>query len=226
MATVTSSATGRLRSRLARALPTPRVTPLATAMVVALPGVAVALRLMGGPGLLDDAVAWASTNVENLSSHPVASLTASAFIVPSGLAPALLLVGVGFAALERGIGTARTAAVAAGGHVGATLLTVYGAHVFTDAAAHRSDVGVSYAMFAVLAAAAWRLPGRARVAAVIALGAAVGIPFVLAPGLTTTGHLLAAALGPVVLALLPQAQVRPGWRRDAAPLRREARESA
>ncbi|GAA0526431.1 hypothetical protein GCM10010172_03700 [Paractinoplanes ferrugineus] len=242
MATATSPAADRIRDRLARILPSPRVTPLAIAMLVVLPGVAVTLRLMGGPRLLDDAVAWASTNVENLASHPVAALTASAFIVPSGLLPELLLVGVGFVALERGIGTARTAAVAFGGHVGATLLTVYGAELFTDPAANRSDVGVSYAMFAVLAAAAGRLSGRSRIAASTVLGAAVGIPFVSAPGVTTTGHVLAATLGPVILALLPQRRAQPGpadgtrvaglggmltrWRQGAPALGRGAQESA
>jgi len=140
--------------------------------------------------------------VENLATHPIASIVASTFVVPSGLLPELILVAIGFTLLERTIGTLRTAAVALSGHVLATLLTEYGAYLLTDSATDRADVGVSYAMFAVLAAAGLRLTGRLRLATLAAIGAAVLIPLAISPGMTTTGHLLAATIGPLTMAAL------------------------
>jgi len=191
----------RFRTLAARILPSPRATPLATAMVLLLVTAGLALRLLF-PDNIDDVVAWTSTNLHNLARHPVAAMLASAFVVPSGLVPELILVAVGFTLLERSIGTLRTAIVALTGHVVATLLTEYGAHLLVESAPDRADVGVSYAMFAVLAAAALRLTGRARILAVLAVGAGVLIPFAIAPGMTTTGHLLAATIGPLTMAPL------------------------
>jgi hypothetical protein len=188
----------RFRTLAARILPSPRATPLATAMVLLLLTAALALRLVF-PDNIDDVVAWASTNLHNLARHPVAAMLASAFVVPSGLIPELVLVAAGFTLLERSIGTLRTAIVALSGHVVATLLTEYGARLLVASADDRSDVGVSYAMFAVLAAAALRLTGRARILAVLAVAAGVLIPFAIDPGMTTTGHLLAATIGPLTM---------------------------
>jgi len=193
----------RFRSLAAQALPSPRATPLATGMVLTLLAATLTLRLLF-PDDLDDIVAWTSTNVQNLASHPVAAMLASAFVVPSGLLPELILVAVGFAVLERSIGTLRTAVVALSGHVFATLLTEYGAYLLAGSPANRPDVGISYAMFAVLTAAAARLPGRARPLAVTAVAAAALIPLLIAPNMSTTGHLLAAALGPITMALIPR----------------------
>ena len=197
---------GAMTPVLARFVPSPRATPLATAMILILLGAGVTLRL-GFPDDIDDVVGWTSTNVQNLASHPVASMLASAFVVPTGLLPELILVAVGFTLLERSIGTLRTAAVALSGHVVASLLTEYGAYLLTNSATDRDDVGVSYAMFAVLAAGAFRLTGRLRLLSLAAVGAAVLIPIGVAPGMTTTGHLLAAALGPLTMAALTRRRV-------------------
>jgi hypothetical protein len=178
----------------------PRVTPLTTGTVALLAGVAVVLRVW--PEDVADIVAWTSTNVANLTTHPVAAMLTSAFVVPEGLLPELILVAVGFAWLERSIGTLRTAAVALSAHVLATLLTEYGAHLLTNSPADRPDVGVSYAMFGVLAALALRRTGRARLLACTAIAAAVVIPVAVAPGMTTTGHLLSVVIGPLVATLL------------------------
>jgi hypothetical protein len=214
MTATTTASPIPLRRCAAHLLPTPRATPLATAMVVLLLGAALTLRL-AFPDNVADVVAWTSTNVENLAAHPVGSMLASAFVVPSGLIPELVLVALGFTLLERSIGTLRTAAIALSGHVLATLLTEYGAYLLADSATDRPDVGVSYAMFAVLAATAFRLAGRVRVLTLLAVAAAVLIPVAVAPGMTTTGHLLAAALGPATMVLL-----RP---RPAGRVRRPAR---
>ncbi len=182
-----------------RVLPSLQVTPLTVAVGTTLTAGALVLRLR--PDDVEDIVAWASTNVANLAAHPVGSMLTSAFVVPHGLLPELVLVLAGFTVLERSIGTLRTAAVALSGHVLATLLTEYGAYLLTDSATDRPDVGISYAMFAVLAAAALRLKGRARILAAAAVGAAVVIPFVVSPGMTTTGHLLSVVIGPLTAAL-------------------------
>jgi hypothetical protein len=213
MSWVMTSATAQLTPRVVRfrafatrILPSPRATPLATAMVLLLLGAALVLHLLF-PDNIDDVVDWTSTNLHNLARHPVAAMLASAFVVPTGLVPELVLVAVGFTLLERSIGTLRTAIVALSGHVLATLLTEYGAPLLADSAPDRPDVGVSYAMFAVLAAAALRLTGRARILAVLAVGAAVLIPFAIELDMTTTGHLLSAVIGPLTMVPLLR---RPG----------------
>jgi hypothetical protein len=203
---MTSAVVRPTRLRLLAALPSPRATPLTLAMVVALVTASLTVRL-GFPQDVDTIVAWTSTNVQNLASHPVAAMLASAFVVPTGLVPELLLVALGFTLLERSIGTLRTAAVALSGHVLATLLTEYGAYLLTHSARDRPDVGVSYVMFAVLAAGAFRLTGKLRIAALVAVAAAVLIPIAIDPEMTTTGHLLSAVIGPLTMVALRPCRV-------------------
>jgi len=206
---IPTQATVRLRSithGAARMLPSPRTTPLATAMVMLL--VLAGAWLHTHPDQIDQIAAWTSTNVDNLGHHPIAALVASAFVVPSGLLVPLIVVALGFAVLERAIGGWRTAVVALSGQVFASLLTEYGAdlgarlHLVVDSAPDRLDVGVSYVMYAVLTAAALRLPGPARIVSVLVIGASVLVPFAIAPGMTTTGHLLSVTFGAIALILL------------------------
>jgi hypothetical protein len=170
--------------------------------------VLAAVWLRTHPAQVDRVAAWASTNVHNLAHHPIAALVASAFVVRDGLLPQLILVAVGFAVLERAVGAWRTAVVALSGQVFATLLTEYGAdlgarlNLLVDSAPDRLDVGVSYAMYAVLTAAVLRLAGRTRIVSVLAVAVSVLVPFALAPGMTTTGHLLSMAIGAIAMALL------------------------
>jgi hypothetical protein len=131
----------------------------------------------------------------------VAVLLVSIFVVPGALVPELALVALGVAWLERRLGVARTVVIGLLGHVLATVVTEYGADVLVrlrllaQAPADRTDVGVSYVMYAVLAAAVGQLPRRWRPAATAGLAVVVLVPLVAAPGLTSTGHLLAAAVG-------------------------------
>ena len=167
----------------AQLLPWPTVTPLATAMVVLL--LTTALLLRTHPGDVGTVVAWASTNLHNLAHHPVAALLVSMFVVTGPLLPELLVVAISFAVLERAVGALRTAVIALTGQVVATLLTEYGA----DLGAHRTcwrrlsfdrpDVGVSYVMYAVLAASVLLLVGRARLVGVLAVGVCVLVPFLM-----------------------------------------------
>ena len=197
------SAFGRGAAQL---LPWPTVTPLATAMVVLL--LTTTLLLRSHPGDVGTVVAWASTNLHNLAHHPVAALVVSMFVVTGTLLPELLVVAISFAVLERAVGALRTAVIALTGQVVATLLTEYGAdlgarwHLLAASSADRPDVGVSYVMYAVLAASVLLLVGRARLVGALAVGACVLVPFLMAPGLTSTGHVLAVAVGAATMALM------------------------
>jgi hypothetical protein len=158
------------------------------------------LLLRTHPADLDDVVAWSSTNLHNLARHPIGSLVASAFVIPGGVLPELALVAGGLLRLERAIGARTTLAVAAGGHVIATLLTEYGAGLagqlqLVAAAPDRPDVGISYLMFAVLGGAIVLRSGALRLLGSLILAAWVAVPLLLAPGMTSTGHLLSLGIG-------------------------------
>ena len=200
----------------AQLLPWPTVTPLATAMVVLL--LTTALLLRTHPGDVGTVVTWASTNLHNLAHHPVAALLVSMFVVTGPLLPELLVVAISFAVLERAVGALRTAVIALTGQVVATLLTEYGAdlgarsHLLAASSADRPDVGVSYVMYAVLAASVLLLVGRARLVGVLAVGVCVLVPFLIAPGMTSTGHVLAVAVGAAAMALMQRHARRRGRR--------------
>jgi Rhomboid-like protein len=219
----------RIRSRRSRSafarnaaqlLPWPTATPLATAMVLLL--LATALLLRTHPADIGTVVAWASTNQHNLAHHPAAAMLASMFVVTGSLLPELLVVAIGFAVLERAIGPFRTAVIALTGQIVATLLTEYGAelgarlHLLAASSAERPDVGVSYVMYAVLAASVLLLAGRARLVGLLAVGGCVLVPFLVAPGLTSTGHVLAVAVGAATMALI-QRRARHQRMRTTAP---------
>ena len=189
-----------------RALPSPRATPLATGLVIGL--LVSAALLDADPGIVDAVVAWTSTNVHNLARHPIAAMIASTFVVPGLPSAQIAMIAVGCAALERRIGTGRTVLVALSGQVLATLVTEYGADLgaqlglWTASPADRPDVGVSYVMFSVLAASWLMLNGRARILGIAATTGWALIMFVMSPGMTSTGHLLAIAVGLATAAIL------------------------
>ncbi len=90
----------------------------------------------------------------------------------------------------------------------ATLLTEYGAdlgarwHSLTASSAERPDVGVSYVMYAVLAASVLVLTGWARLVGLLSVSVCVLVPFLIAPGMTSTGHVLSVAVGATAMALI------------------------
>lgn|GEM_PF-5773896 len=175
-----------------------RSAPLTCSVVLLVLLATVLLRTH--PADLDDVVAWSSTNIHNLARHPVSSLVASAFVIPGNVLPELALVATGLVMLEHAIGARRALTVAAGGHVLATVLTEYGAELagrlhLIAAAPDRPDVGISYLMFAVLGGAIVLRSGALRLIGSLLLAATVTLPFLAAPGLTTTGHLLSLGIG-------------------------------
>jgi hypothetical protein len=202
----------------ARVLPSPTATPLAYAIVLLL--LLATLLLRTHPGDVHAVVAWASTNVYNLAHHPVAAMLVSTFVVPGGLLPEVVIVAASFAVLERAVGAGRTVVIALSGQVFATLLTEYGAelgarwHLLSESSAERPDVGVSYVMFAALAASVLLLTGRAKAAGVLIVSGCVLVPFLQAPGMTTTGHVLSVAIGAATMTVLQ----RRGRRRHRATL--------
>ncbi len=162
-------------------------------------------------------VAWASTNVVNLGTHPVGALVASALVVNGSLLDAgtviTLWLGVGVALwwVESRRGPARAAAVFLGGHVGATLLTLpvilaaIRAGRYAPETRTAVDVGISYGAQAALAALIVALPRWAWAPWVVFV---LGWPLLdaewsgLLPDFTTVGHLIAATIGFVLAATL------------------------
>jgi hypothetical protein len=198
------------RERVLAHLPSPRTTPFTYVMVGLL--LLTSLLLRTHPNDIDGVVGWASTNIQNLTDHPMAATVASAFVVPSGLFPDLLIVAVAFAVVERAIGTARVLLVALSGHVLATALTegavAIGISIGTlpTSDAVRSDVGISYAMYAVLAASILLLNGPPRIVAAIVLVVAVSIPVLTSMDMTAFGHLSSVAIGFTLMSLLPHTE--------------------
>ena len=209
-----SAAVGRARHLLrhlhpatspGRMLRLMRSVPLSSSVVLLV--LVATLLLRTHPADLDDVVAWSSTNLHNLGRHPVGSLVASAFVIPGNVLPELALVTAGLVMLERAIGTRRALAVAASGHVLATILTEYGADLagrlhLIATAPDRPDVGISYLMFAALGGAIVLRSGALRLVGGLLLVASVALPFLLEPGLTTTGHLLSLGIGAGVIGWL------------------------
>lgn len=198
-------------------LSVPAATPLATALVGLL--LLASLLLHTHPADVDDVVAWASTNLHNLGHHPVAAMFGSAFVIPDGLLPELILVAVSVALLERRIGTRSTALLVGSGHVIATLITELGLGLgiwlskLPDSDLVRSDVGISYVMYTALGACTLLGTGRWRLVAPAALVALVLTELLLGPGMTATGHLLSVGIGLAGMAIRQRRALRP----DAPP---------
>ena len=169
--------------------------------------------MVASPDGADAFVAWASTNVVNLGTHPVGALAASALIVNGDLlAPGTVLtfwLGVVVALwwLEVRRGPGRAAVVYLGGHVGATLATMpvilAAVHVgrYTEDTRTAVDVGISYGAQAALAAVVVTLPWWAWAPGAVVV---LGWPLLdaewsgLLPDFTTVGHLVAAGIGAIL----------------------------
>jgi hypothetical protein len=152
-----------------------------------------------------------STNVVQLSAHPLFVLVSSALWV-DGIADYLLaavVLGVVATVLERRIGTRRVVAVFVSGHVGATLITegavAVGVHlgVLPASTLSRLDVGVSYGLAAMLAMAAGLLPGRVRLVGLLAAWGYLGLPLITGLDMTSWGHVIALAIGAACWRWLP-----------------------
>ncbi|MEU8898120.1 rhomboid-like protein [Nocardia sp. NPDC048505] len=147
----------------------------------------------------------ASTNLHNMRHNPVQVLIASAFWT-EGQFPWLTIAEflIIMALAERWLGTGRWILLFATGHIGASLLTVFGIAQAIDngliplRVAVAPDVGTSYGFTAVLAALAFRFRGLVRLTWIALLltvligAAAYGRTF------TDYGHVCAGAIGLLV----------------------------
>jgi membrane associated rhomboid family serine protease len=181
-----------------RVLRAARTVPFTMTLLTVLLGTTVALRLSTSE---DDILLWVSTNVHNLSHRPVVSFVTSALFVSGDWLPTMVLLAAGLGLLERRVGTARTLAVFATGHVIATLVTEGAVWLdiragdLSGRAATQLDVGVSYGMWAVLGAMLVLLPARWRWPAFAAFAALVVGPLLDDFDMTAGGHTLAFAIG-------------------------------
>jgi hypothetical protein len=151
----------------------------------------------------DDALLrWASTNIDNMTTAPIRSLLASALLLPGGYwVVYAVALGGSLGWLEARVGTLRAVGVFLSAHVLATLVTEGGVWIgvnlgdVPNAARAQLDVGVSYGMWASIAAAAVLLPRRFRapVAALLSLG--VVVPIISDYNMTAAGHVLSFAIG-------------------------------
>ncbi|MEU5766663.1 rhomboid-like protein [Streptomyces asoensis] len=143
-----------------------------------------------------------STNLHELSRHPVRVLVASAMWTDGGSwLPYVVLYSVFHARAERWLGTARWLAVCAAAHVLATLLSEGAlAMAIRDGLAPRSaadtlDVGVSYALSGVVGVLVHRIRPPWRYGYLAAVAVFYTVPLVAAPTFTDFGHFVSVLVG-------------------------------
>ncbi|WP_245970511.1 ANTH domain-containing protein [Streptomyces rishiriensis] len=161
----------------------------------------VALHHMS-PEFEQDFLRQRSTNIHELSRHPVRVLVASAMWIDGGhWVPYVALYSVFHAQAERWLGTARWLAVCAAAHVLATLISEGALAVaIQDGLAPRSsvnslDVGVSYALAGVAAVLVYRIGSPWRYGYLAGLLVFYGIPLAVAPTFTDFGHFVSVLIG-------------------------------
>lgn len=205
-----------MRGQVGRPSPIVRVVRLGEAAAVTRPATtvllvaAVSAFVLLRTGVVDPLAAdsWASTNIENLSRHPVSALVASAFVVPGlGVGEVVAVLAL-CGTLERRLGTVRMLATVVTGHVLATLLTegFVRLSIAADDAPFddiwRSDVGLSYVVFTAAGAVAVTCHGRTRVVALALGGLDVAAQVVLSHSMPGWGHAIAFAVGALAAPLL------------------------
>ncbi|WP_367043291.1 rhomboid-like protein [Streptomyces sp. Je 1-332] len=170
-----------------------------------------------------------STNINELSQHPVRVLISSALWTDGGtwLSYAVLYT-LFHATAERWLGTARWLAVAAAAHIGATLISegVLALAIHHGAAPASSvntlDVGVSYALAGVIAVLTYWVPSPWRYAYLLIVLAVYGTPLITGRTFTDLGHFTSVLIG---LACYPltRSAVRPAPRSWAVKSLRRSR---
>ncbi|WP_053851292.1 rhomboid-like protein [Streptomyces sp. NRRL B-24085] len=143
-----------------------------------------------------------STNIHELSRHPVRVLVSSAMWIDSGhWLPYVVLYSLFHAPAERWLGTARWLAVCAAAHVLATLISegalLWGIrHGMAPASAVNTlDIGVSYALAGVVAVLVYRVPEPWRYVYGFAVLVVYAVPLVTGRTFTDLGHFTAALIG-------------------------------
>jgi len=165
---------------------------------------------------------WASTNVANLHTHPVSAMIVSAFVLTGPCIVNIGLTGFVCSVLERKAGALRMLAVGIAGQVIASLVTEGAVRLAIRtgseswAAAFRFDVGISYVMFTVAAAATMFAPARMR-RGLLVVGTVVTLAQLVAyHDMTSSGHAVSYAIGLLCWPLLSRDVTRPRLRKRAA----------
>lgn len=156
-----------------------------------------------GPGTVESWLGWSSTNLANLSDHPVGSMITSAFLSDGDVWTWSLLAVLGIGVLAWAAGPLRAGAVALGAHVVATAISegILAWRICSGAepAGYRyvMDVGPSYIVVASLTAATVTARGWMRLATAVALGLVLPSMFQGLPELNVAavGHLSSVLLG-------------------------------
>ena len=169
-----------------------------------------------------------STNLHELSRHPVRVLIASAMWIDGGhWVPYAVLYSVFHAQVERWLGTVRWLVVCAAAHVLATLISEGTlAKAIRDgmappSAADTLDFGVSYALAGVMAVLAYRIRAPWRYAYVAVLLVGYAVPLTAGPTFTDVGHFVSVLIGLACYPLVRGVDVRKGRRnpKETAPVR-------
>ena len=177
--------------------------PFTTGLVTVLFGTTVVLRRLVN-SQATDVMRWASTNIQNLTHAPIRAFVASAVVLPDGAwLPYAIALPLSLGVLERRVGTLRAVGVFGAGHVIATILTEgavwywYGVEQggLPEAVRDQLDVGVSYGLWASVAAALFYAPRWLKLPGAIGLSGYMLFELWTQPGMTSSGHVLATAIG-------------------------------
>lgn len=143
-----------------------------------------------------------STNLHELSQHPLRVLVTSAMWIDGGIwLPYVVFYSVFHAQAERWLGTLRWLAVAAAAHVLATLISEGALWLaIRDGRAPNSEVntldfGVSYALAGVVAVLTYRIASPWRYVYLVVVLIVYTYPLVAAPTYTELGHFLSVVIG-------------------------------
>lgn len=165
------------------------------------------------PRIASQVVLSASTNLTNMSDHPVRALLASPFVIQGdwgSWAKAAVCVLV-LVPAERWLGSLRATSVFVAGHVGATLVTqgavLWGINqgIVPGSAANMVDVGMSYGVAAVVGVLTyWWSQPLARLAWAGFWLVYLGCEPLFDPTFTGCGHVLAILSGFLAYPLIPR----------------------
>ncbi|WP_405685715.1 hypothetical protein OG204_16470 [Streptomyces sp. NBC_01387] len=155
-----------------------------------------------------------STNIHELSTHPVRVLFQSAMYIDGGSwLPYAVLYTVFHAQAERWLGTVRWLAVVVLAHVLASFISegalLWGIHHdrAPESAVHTLDVGVSYALAGVVAVLTYRIAPPWRYLYLAGVLVVYGTPLITGRTFTDLGHFVAVLIG---LACYPLTRGRGG----------------
>ncbi|MDX6355756.1 MAG: hypothetical protein QOF98_2659 [Streptomyces sp.] len=201
----------------ALAVPRRRVTPgdvgrLAVRRVRSAPGTHIWLAILAVTSLIgaelparlrSPLLHGVSTNLVELTEHPIRVLVASALWLdsPADLVFYAVVFDLVHATAERWLGTLRWLLVVAAAHIGATLVSQTA--VFVDirdarlpgSLAYTVDIGVSYGIAGVVGILAYRVPWPWRCGYLAGALAYFGYPVLDNGGFTDLGHLSALLIG-------------------------------